>query len=155
MKEIRKKLSFGQSLVEVVIALTVLVIVLSGLAKTVTTSLKNSQYSRNKNFSLNLIQQKIESLRQERDSSPWETFWGNYLGGGPGNTPKVYSEENLDGTGVVNSAGGIFTRTTTFKNLSDNLLDQDKMEIQVIISWLDGQKTYSSSSTVRLTKWRD
>jgi len=150
MSKSEKKLNFGQSLVEVVIALTVLAIVLTGLVRTVTVSQKNMRYSRNKNFGLLLVRKKIEALRQERDSQPWGVFWGNYFEGASPRQPT--SETNLNEAGV-SVTGGIFTRLTTFVNLS--ALEKNKMKADVEVSWPDGQETFSTSSTIILTKWID
>lgn len=127
-KTITKK---GQSLIEVVMALVIVSLLTAGLVRVVIVSLKNMEFSRNQNFSLNLAQAKAEELRAERDSSNWQVFWEKY------HQASFQDQE------------GIFTRTTSFEGEDDN-----KMKIIVNVSWGDSLGEHVSSISSYLTRWR-
>lgn len=134
----KAKIQKGQTLIEVVAALVIVSIILAGVVRVVVVSLKNMEFSRNQNFSLNLAQTKVEELRAERDSTNWEVFWKKYLETLP--NPQV--EPDL-------GQGGAFTRKTFFEGEGDN-----KMKIIVNVSWEDSLGTHVSSISSYLTKWK-
>lgn len=131
----------GQSLLEVVLALVIIGLVLTGLMRVVVYSFANMEFSRNKNFSLNLAQSKAEELRKERDSSAWDSFWKKYFE----TLPNPQIEQDL-------GVGGLFTRTTTFEDISSE--EKTKMKIIISLSWQDSKGTHESIIYSYLTKWK-
>lgn len=63
----------GQTLLEVLLAFSVLILVLSAIIIGVTTSLSNTQYTKNQNLANSYAKQGMAVVRQLRDSS-WPNF---------------------------------------------------------------------------------
>jgi len=134
MKE--NKFSDGQSLIEIIFALVILSIILTGVVKIVVVSLKNAEFSRYQSVALNLAQTKMEQLRSDRDSSSWTAFKEKYIN----SSPLIESGLGLE---------GIFQRKTSF--LAEG---NDKVKIIIEVSWDDSRGTHISSISGYLTKWQ-
>jgi len=64
----------GQSLIEVLIALSFATIVIVALVNVVINSIRNAQFSRNNDTATRLAQEGVEWLRVERDKNTWTDF---------------------------------------------------------------------------------
>ena len=71
---IRRKLSPGQTMIEVIVALTLIILFLSGVVIVELYAIKNADYSRNKSVSSQLAKQQIERARVIRDSAGIEAL---------------------------------------------------------------------------------
>jgi len=132
------KVTGGQSLIEMVVAIAVVVIVILALVAITTTSIRNAAFSRNQVLATKYAQGWIEEARGLRDSQPESSFF-------------------VDGSCTVPiSAAGIFNRSRTC-NLTTEIIDgQEKktMTVVVTVSWTDAQGTHKSELTTRLTNWK-
>ncbi|MBI3955490.1 hypothetical protein HY338_03530 [Candidatus Gottesmanbacteria bacterium] len=98
----------GQTIIEVVIALSLIILFLSGVVIVELVSIKNVQYSQNKSIATSLARQQIERARVIRDSvgiSALDTcmnncFINNYLTPVPVSPTGVYGQ-NLKLTAVT------------------------------------------------------
>lgn len=70
----RKIFSKGQSLVEIMIALSIVVIGALALSKAVTTSIKSSRFSEEQNFANSLAQKKIADYINQKNTDPVTFF---------------------------------------------------------------------------------
>jgi Tfp pilus assembly protein PilV len=69
-----QKYQHGQSLLELVVAIGVVAVIVTGLVNAVTSSLRFGQASRDRSQAVKLAQEGIELARSERDSSIWTDF---------------------------------------------------------------------------------
>lgn len=76
-----KKKSSGQTLLEVIIALSTAVVIISAIVVMVINGLNNAQFAKNQNLASNYAQQGMEIVRKTRDSNLYG-FQNNYLGSG-------------------------------------------------------------------------
>jgi len=120
----------GQSLVEMVVAVGILVLVILALVALTTVSIHNASFSRNQALATKYAQEWIEEARKLRDTQPESDF---------------FVDKSCSASDVV----GIFTRTRTCK-----LIDENTMEVKVIVSWADAKGTHKSELTTYLTKWK-
>lgn len=125
----------GQTLIEVLVAITAAVLVISAIAVAIISALNNAQFSKNQNMATQYAQEGMEIIRQIR-SSDWSTF--NNLSTGHYCLDKDSKElvlsidcgQNVD----------IFVREIDIeKNSSSCNNNQTKAIIQV--SWSDGKCT--------------
>ena len=65
----RRHLQAGQTLIEILIALSISILVLSSIVVGITTSLSNAQYTKNQNLANSYAQEGIDVVREIRDSS--------------------------------------------------------------------------------------
>ena len=134
----------GQSLFEVVVAIALISIVMITIVSLVTTSTRNSVYSRNKTEANRYAQEGIEWVRGERDVQGYQLF--EILAG---TTPRC-----LD-TLIWRSASPcptipttIFTREIFFTPVDDGV------KTAVSVTWTDGQGDHVVTEETILSDWR-
>lgn len=64
----------GQSLLEVLIALSVIILVLTALVKVVTLSIRSTDYARNSSVATTYATEAMEKIRSFRDANSWTAF---------------------------------------------------------------------------------
>ncbi len=72
--KIQKKLQRGQTLLEVLLALSVVVLIIGAITVVVVNSLNNATFTKNQNLATQYAQEGIEYMRRKRDSS-WSDFF--------------------------------------------------------------------------------
>lgn len=138
----------GQTLLEIVVALGVIAVVLTGLVTAVTASLRYSQVSKYRSQGVKFAQEGIELARKLRDTSPWAEFSVFSSGTGEWCLNEAGSWSASDGSGCPIVAGSTFWRTVTF------VLNGSVMDVTSEVSW--GDRSTSSTVTLRtyLSDWR-
>lgn len=119
----------GQSLIEMVIALSIVIIIILALVGLITVSIRNATFSQNQALATKYAQEGIEEARRLRDEQGDSFF--------------------TDGSCSLTESVGIFTRTRTCS------FDGDKtMTVTVVVSWTDTQGYHKSELTTYLTNWK-
>lgn len=141
------KYQSGQTLAEVVVAIGVVVLLVTGLIIGTSVSLKASQYSKARSQAVQYAQEAVELVRNLRDGG-WTTFsaYGDVI-------PISWC---LDKLGVWTQMSGacianidnFYTRQVTFSWIDP------RMKIDVVVTWTDGNKTYTVPITTYVTQWR-
>jgi len=133
----RKKKNSGQSLLEMVVALGIVILVILGLVAVTTVAVRNASFSRNQALATKYGQEAIEKIRSFREEETWETFVGEC--------------ETFD-LGLA-PAGFSLSRDCYFPGTLDNCTNQhDICEVKVSVSWTDSRGVHKSELTTRLTK---
>jgi len=140
----------GQALLELVVALGITALVLTGLVSAVTSSLRYGEASRFRSRGVKYAQEALELTRKLRDTNPWETFLG-YSGSGTKtwclNETGVWSEDT--------SSMCPFTETSAYfrRNVTFTWTDP-VMDVTTQVSWAD--HTAASTLTLRtyFTQWK-
>lgn len=125
------RLSKGQSVIEVVIALSLVSIIVLALVKVTISSIQNSSFARDQQIATRYAQEGIENARKLKEEKEIE-FWSK----------NGSEEETID----------IFTRTVTYTPVPGE--EDQKMEIQVVVTWEDTKGTHQSDLNTYLTRWR-
>lgn len=153
-------LESGQSLFEVVLALSVIALIIIAVVILATLSIRNSDYSRNKTLATRYSQEALEWLRGQRDTN-WSTFYGK-AGAAPNGSTWCLNTEPLPQTWTIPS-GSCTTGTFITTN---NVLVRNGVLIQgsvngspvvyanVKVSWSDGSGTHEVSSVTTFTNYR-
>jgi len=123
----------GQSLVEMVIAVGILVLVILALVAVTTVSVRNASFSRNQALATKYAQEAIEKVRAYREQNTWENFKNN--------CSSVISGISLPSPFSFGSETGCICK-------------DDSCEVKVIVSWTDAKGTHKSELTTYLTKWK-
>jgi Tfp pilus assembly protein PilV len=136
-----KKTQLGQTLIEVLTALAVVLLVIVALIRATTTSMKSSDFSKSQVLATRYGQEAIEWIRAERDKS-----WSNLS-----THLSTYCLTSLSwSTGTCPySLGGKFKREATLRDVGGN-----RIEVKVIVSWQDSSGEHKSELTTYLTNWR-
>jgi Tfp pilus assembly protein PilV len=143
----------GQSLFEVVFALAVAALVLTGIVSIAATSVRNSSFARNNALATRYVQETSEWLREQRDNNIWADFSGN--------ADETYCFQSLGGT--FPAAGGcsttdyindtIFVRQVIL-TLENTANPGDTVEAEITVRWTDAQGLHTAGSTAQYTRWK-
>lgn len=147
----------GQTLIEVMIATTVVGLVMTAVAAIVTISLQNTSRAKAKALATKYTQEGIEYFRAQRNLMGWESFYATLSLGTPTYCLATlpYSEvgglQNLDNTpcdpGHHPDPNGIYQRgaVVTFVNVSG----QPTVNVVVATTWTDGDRLAESRATIQ------
>lgn len=129
----------GQTLFELVIAVGVAVLVVTGIVALVTLSLRNANFARDQAQATRYAQEALEWLRSERNNG-WNTFYSRMA------TSLTWCFDVLSwsspgpcGSGSV-ITGTKFARRAVFSVVEANR----SISAQVLVSWTDSQGTHQS-----------
>jgi len=125
------RLNEGQSVIEVVVALSLVAIVILALVRVTISSIQNSSFARDQQIATQYAQEGIENARRLKEQNEIE-FWG-----------KSGSEEE-----TINK----FERTITYTPVTGE--ENQKMEIQVVVTWENTKGTHQSDLSTYLTRWK-
>lgn len=128
----------GQTLFELVIAIAVAIVVVTGIAAVVTLSLRNANFARDQAQATRFAQDGLEWLRSERDKD-WDSFYSHT------GTSLTWCLNNLGWTspgacGTSRISGTFFSRWVEFSVVEPN----KSLNVQVRVSWTDNQGTHQS-----------
>lgn len=143
----------GQTLVEVIVVVGVVILLVTGLVVSTVTSLRTSQSSRDRSLATKYAQEGIELSRKLRDNS-WSTFLAY---GDPG--PKIWClpKDGIWPASPVASAGACEGNVDTIYNRNITFMwnaTQNRMEITVTVSWNDGNSTHQNELFTYFTQWQ-
>lgn len=127
-----KKKTSGQSLIEVLAALGVVVLVILALITVTTISIRNATFAKNQSLATSYAQELIEEARNLRDSDR-EAF---------------FTDESLCDLAPDSDSAPPFTleRICT-------LVGGDKMQVLATATWTDSKGDHQSELYTELTKW--
>jgi Tfp pilus assembly protein PilV len=146
----------GQTLLEVLLAFSVSILVLSAVILGIITSLSNTQYTKNQGLADSYAQEGVSVIRKIRDSS-WYDFSNNlksfttnvkYCLDKDLKFNEVSLTQNCSGNVYGVGASGIFSREVVFEHNSSSCCpDNTKVcdisvrgsKITVTVSWSDGK----------------
>lgn len=158
-----KKDIAGQSLLEVLIALSVIILVLTALVRVVSLSIRSTDYARNASVAANSATEGMEILRSYRDSNTWDIFTGltdgpMVLGLNPlisnytSACPITVTIDNFPATGLLDN---YYLRCSA---LTDGPVGVDGKPINVkaVISvyWLENDSVKKSEVTSYFYNWK-
>lgn len=143
MKDIR-----GQTFVEVVVVVSIVVIVVTALVSGSIASLRVIGYNSSKSQATKYAQEGLELARKERDSS-WNVFYNKSVP-----SPQVWCIDKI-GTWTQQSVcpvniDGIFTRVMRLSYDSAN----QRIDATATVSWNDGGNIRMSKIETFFTQWR-
>lgn len=155
-----KKLVFGQSLFEVVIALAVVALLAVALVSVTTVSIRNSSFSSSNAQASRHAQAALEWIRGERDYN-WTTFVSRGL-------TATYCLNNLSwNTGSCSSTEFVTGSPQFFREVSlvcytnqgatvsaCSASGVDTVQASVRVTWTDSQGSHSVLTPVQLTNWK-
>ncbi|MGI5827464.1 MAG: type IV pilus modification PilV family protein [Patescibacteria group bacterium] len=128
--------SSGQSLIELLVGMTIMVIVLTAAALLATKSIQLSQLSLLRKKAVILAKEGIEQARKERDTKTWNDF-------------------AIDSLEEENDIDGNFTRKILKTVLQDTLGNpRPIVHVVVEVSWIDVKGDHTVTQQTYLSKWQ-
>lgn len=123
------KFKSGQMMLEVLFALSVVVVVLVALMAGAVVSVRNTRFAKNTVLANHYAQEGIEKARKERDrADSWDIFKSTFAPG-------------------VESVGGIFERTISVDDQGDKII------ITATVNWTESGRDHESKAVTILSKW--
>ena len=158
------KTNKGQSLFEVLIALSIMAVIIVGLINVTTISVRNTTFSRNNSAATRYAQEAAEWLRGQRDAG-WNTFvaqgtvkvhcldtltWSNINNCNTTSTPPeqipntpFFREVDID---CYRNAGGAVVLCSD--------ASADTLQANITVRWVDAQGSHTVSTPTQFTNWR-
>lgn len=144
------KLSLGQSLIEMIIAMSVAVIIVISLVGLTIVSLKNSQFAKSQTTATKLTQEAMEKIRQWRDTN-WTDFSSKVgqtlvVSGNCQLSPTFSCASTLSTCPIIgNEASLINSQFLRCATLADAGADQ--INVTVLTVWQDSAGIHQSSAS--------
>jgi Tfp pilus assembly protein PilV len=135
----------GQSIFEVIIAVAVSALIVTGIVASATNSIQNSSYSRDKNLATNYAQEATEWLRKERDTDKI-AFLKHF------DLNTEFCLANLSWTNFGKCATGekipntIFYRNAVFVVCDGSSCPSNAVRATITVSWNDSKGAHDVSS---------
>lgn len=145
----------GQTLVEIVVIIGVVLLMVTGLIAGATASLKAANFSRAKSIAAKYAQEAIEVTRKLRDTN-WDTFQTYGTAGGKLwclNKDNIWLDAATTGGVCQPNVADSYVSYTRSVNLTWNDVTSI-MKTDIEVSWMDGTKKFSVALSSYFTKWR-
>jgi len=123
--------NLGQSIIEVIVALSLIAVVVLGLVKVTIISINNAGFARDQRAATKYAQEGIEGARKCKEENEFD-FWNK-------SCPELSQPNDAK-----------FIRTITYTVIEA----QKKMDVLVEVTWQDSKGTHKSSLRTNLTKWQ-
>lgn len=146
----KKRKKNGQSLLEVLVALTIAILVVLALVRAVTVAVRNASFARNQALATKYSEEAMEWLRSQRDKS-----WDN-LDSKDDPAGNRYCLNSLSWPASVGSCSSTnFIPGTPFQRevVLTEVTAGEKIKAEVKVSWQETRKTYQSRLYSYFTKW--
>lgn len=134
----------GQTLVEIIAAIGVVIILVTGLLVGAIASLKSVQFGKAKSVALHYAQEAMENARNIRNNN-WSDFFAY---GSPSGKTWCLNKNGTwsQGGPCPINIDGVYTRTVTFT------WQDPTMNVDVTVSWQGGQ--YQVNLSTYFTQWK-
>ena len=158
-----KSLNRGQSLIEMIVAIVIIVTVIVALVGIATLAVNRSRFAKEQAQARSFAQEGMEWVRAERDKS-WEVF-RNRLGP-PWGTEKTYCFNDPIMAWTAGACAGydlvsVFKREAILNTVALNASCQGDgpnakcVEVKITVSWQEGGRTHKSEQRTYLTEWQE
>lgn len=150
----------GQTLIEILIAITLIVMVLLTLVAGLTLGIRNNRFAKDQVLAKDYTRAAIESLRDFRSQLGWEAFFAAVSADGQTSTyclptlPQTVAEFIALSNNVCLTSDVI--PATTYKRDVQMTIPAgktDEIQAKVRVLWMDGTKSHESTSTIVLKQW--
>ncbi|MCL5004075.1 MAG: hypothetical protein M1352_02275 [Patescibacteria group bacterium] len=147
----------GQTLIETVVALAVVIVLVASLLSVSIVSVRSATLSRNQAVASQLAYKELENVRNARDSSPtWSSFYNQFVSGIC--TSTCYTSCNSASCTLYSS--GVKTVTandvgTTFTvSISGSAISSDTIQAKSSVGWTDSSGTHTQVLVTKFTAWQ-
>lgn len=137
----------GQTLFELIVALAVTVLIVTGIVRIVTLSVRNAIFAKNQAEATRYSQESLEWMREERDKD-WDAFLQR--------SDTVWCLKNLSwekGSPCASGdqiQGSIFTREATLTSTV-----AESIQVLVSVRWSDSIGSHEARTGTVFTRWRN
>lgn len=152
----------GQTLIEIIIAVGLVVLVLTSVSAGVAISVRNNRHAKSMEEAKQYTREGAEWFRRMRDQLGWDSFAQAVRGDGasityclpslPQSGAEFIALNNQTCTATQVISGTVFNRSMVLTTSSGSI--PDTVTAVISVSWNDGGKQFASQSTLTLRRWR-
>jgi Tfp pilus assembly protein PilV len=148
----------GQTMVEILIAMTVVTVVMVAVVSRAIDAVKSAQFARNKSLATRYAQEGVEWGRLQRDAMGWESFSGLLTAGSIQQYCLIDITADIDSMTVDACGSGDEITGTHFQRqvdltLTDVAGENDYVYVEVRVSWEDAIGTHNARLQTNLSEW--
>ncbi|PWU22889.1 hypothetical protein C5B42_04875 [Candidatus Cerribacteria bacterium 'Amazon FNV 2010 28 9'] len=151
----------GQTLIEVIIALGLIVMVLITLVAALTLGFRNNQTAKEETLAKDRVREAIEWIRQLRTSMGWDAFYSMVNNDGSTVTycldtlPTSVAAAQALTNGQCGNLQPLSGTTNFYRDMTLTIVgtNADEIDVTVTVSWSSGGKNHDSTSTLNIKKW--
>lgn len=153
----------GFTMVELLVATSVVIMVLSGIAAGVTFSIRNTTFSKEKVLSVRYAQEAIEWMRNKRDVMGWNAFHGalsadgvnfSYCLDGLPDTESGFAGLNtINGEADASNCDEI-SGTAYIRGVNVSVVSSTQVDVDVVVGWYNGSDYKTTNLSTILREWR-
>jgi len=142
----------GQSLVEVIAAIGIVLLILTGIITATTYSVRNARFAKTQSQATKLANELNEWIRSKRDELGWDTF-KDEKAADPGST-YCFNDSTISsswpslGPCLNYSLNNIFKREAILERVSD-----EHVTVKINVYWQSESGEHKSSLETYLTNW--
>lgn len=150
----------GFTLIEVLVATSIVIMVLVGISSGVSFAVKNTRFSQEKALSVRYAQEALEWVRSQRDQIGWQGFFSVLDEEGPNQF--YYCLPSLPSD--ISGFRALTSQTTGDCSLIDGTSFDRRLQIVIVngteigftstIVWQDASQQYETSLNTTLREWR-
>jgi type II secretory pathway pseudopilin PulG len=134
---IKSKKSGGQSLLELLVALTLIMLVVVAVVGLAAVSIKASYFAKRETASKRYAEEAMEWLREYKKNN-WHDLLANKADADPGDIDFCLNNLNFSTAGACTSfLGGIYKRELKIYKYDLNPPQKPKVDVEVLVSWSD------------------
>ncbi len=134
----------GQSLFEIIVAISLIALIITSIVSITSIALKNNVHARNQSLAVDYTQEAYEHLRSIKNEN-WDAFYP-YSSDDPGTTWCMNTLENpltnsgdCDDVETIDNKGTQFTREATLVRNSIN-----SISVNIEVSWSESGKSFTN-----------
>jgi type II secretory pathway pseudopilin PulG len=151
----------GQTLIEIIVAIGLVIMVLITLVSALTLGIRNNQFAKDQALAKNRVREATEWFRSLRQQMGWDSFYTMITNDGPSITyclqylPTTINDAESLGNQPCGFLEILPGSTSFYRNAIITIPagTTDEVDVQVEVSWTSGGKTHSSNSTLIMKKW--
>jgi len=143
-----KKIMRGQSMIEAVVAVGIVILLVTGLLVATTSTLKFGRMSKDRTTALQYAKEGLEIVRVIKDNG-----WDNIPSDSTATRCLLEGEQEFTTGSCQISTTSPFSRTIDFTDDGDCTVANDCRKVTVTVSWMDSVTRTVTLSTY-LTNWR-
>lgn len=139
----------GSTLVESVVAIGLASVIISAIVGMVVSAIASSTAAKSRTTATRYAEEGLEVSRLTRDKNSWTTFFANYVNASVWHVGSSNVLVTSPDTGVTS----VYTREIRLTNTSSPLTNNDRVQVDVQVKWIDKGKNEVVELVSYLTKW--
>ncbi len=145
----RLRSQHGSTLVESVVAIGLASVIVSAIVGMVVSAIASSTAAKSRTTATRYAEEGLEVARLTRDRNSWASFYPSYVNASVWHVGATNTLVTSTDTGIIS----VYTREIRFTNASSPTTNNDRVQVDVQVKWIDKGKNEVVQLVSYLTKW--